>query len=30
VYYLTPFVMTAFWVGDTLQHMTAGAYVATE
>jgi hypothetical protein len=30
VYYLTPFVIMAFWVGDTLQHITAGAYVATE
>lgn len=30
VYYLTPLVMIAFWVGETLQHITAGAYVATE
>ena len=28
VCFFTPDVMTAFWVGDTLQHMTAGAYVA--
>lgn len=30
VCYLTPLVITAFCVGETLQQMTAGAYVATE
>jgi|JI10StandDraft_1071094.scaffolds.fasta_scaffold526860_1 hypothetical protein len=30
VYYLTPLVITAFWVGETRQQITAGAYVATE
>jgi hypothetical protein len=28
VWFFTPVVMIAFWVGDTLQQITAGAYVA--
>ena len=29
VWFLTPAVITAFWVGDTLQQMTAGDSAAT-
>jgi len=29
VWFFTPEVITAFWVGETLQQMTAGDYAAT-